>query len=307
MNKVHVLSTLVALAVLSCGGEEFTSAWIAEDAATEVKPKQDAKPEAEAAPSEGGDQVSPEAQPEAAVEPQPEAGQEAEPESGPEAETESQPETGPEAQSEIQPETGPEAEPEPQPEAGPEAEADVELSDSPEEPVQDAKGEDIVEAGPMLTDCEKFGVPGMPTLIIRHGLSQTSLEAGLKVLAVHGKLTFNDASKNTSYATWCWALPGEKQQLVCVPKDNLNLPVNFEDGMAVEFGPGETSYGVPIGDGDLFCDSQDCPTGDFQLCKGKEKEPICRVKDGVWTTAQKFSGPWGIAHIRCTLPNTTDQ
>ncbi len=206
----------------------------------------------------------------------------------------------------AKPDVQPEAEVEAEasiPEAGEEPdvempEADAELPEADSEPPPD-----VIEEQPVLTDCQKLGVPGKVTIIVRHNLA-VSIEAGVKVLAVMSKLTFNDASKNTGYETTCWGLPG-KEQLVCLPKGKNLLPVDVESGMIVEFEPGMTAPSVQITDGDGFCNSMDCKTGDFLVCSGKQKDPICRVNNGVWEPSAaeiKATGPWGVTTIKCTFP-----
>jgi hypothetical protein len=277
MNKItHALSMFLMIWALGCGGDEFTSNNATSDSGVaDVKTDKphDVKPDTDA-----GD---------AKPDNLPEAGKEAEA---------SIPEAGDEADAEL-------------PEADAEApEADVEAPEADAEPAEaDAEPPpDVIEEQPPLTDCQKFGILGKVTIIVRHNLA-VSIEAGVKVLAVMSKLTFNDASKNTNFQTTCWALPGQKE-FVCLPLDKFSLPTDVEPGMILEFEPGETAPSVQMTDGDGFCTAQDCTTGDFLVCSGKQKDPVCRVNNGNWIpAAEKATGPWNITTIKCPFPQSADQ
>lgn len=286
MNKFSLVVLCVcATWFLGCGGDEFTSSNGKSDAGVaDVKTDKphDAKPESDVQ----ADDVASEALPEGSSEAEasiPETGVDAD--AGAEAD----------ADAAVESETG-------MVEAG--EEPDVEAPEAEAEGGPDADAEpppDVIEEQPLLTDCQKLGVIGKVTIIVRHNVS-TSVEAGVKVLAVMSKLTFNNASKNTNFATTCWALAGQNE-FACLPLDKFSLPTDVESGMIVEFEPGETAPGVQLSDGDGFCNAQDCPTGDFLVCSGKEKEPICHVKNGVWDPPEaKATGPWNITTIKCTFP-----
>ncbi|MFA6099282.1 MAG: hypothetical protein WC750_00200 [Patescibacteria group bacterium] len=270
MNKLIYALSILSVLFLGCGGDAFTSFPLSEDSGKDAKP--DVKLDVEA----GQPDVKPEA--EASVDAKPDV----------------KPEAGHDA--EVQPEVGPDVEPV-------EADAAEPPPDVIEEPIKDVVVED---KPPVLTDCQTYGVSGKVAIIVRYNLA-VSIEAGVKVLAVMGKLTFNNASKNTNFETWCWALPGEKL-MVCIPKDGSSLPVDVDPGMIVEFEPGTAAPGVQMTDGDGFCTAQDCPAGDFQVCSGKQKEPICRVQNGNWIPmAEKATGPWNITTIKCPFPQSADQ
>lgn len=263
MHKITlVLFVFCSILALGCGGGDFTPGNGTADSGIG-----DAKPD----------------KPHDANKPDTDAG-DAKPDADAQAE-DAKPDVLPEAEASI-------------PEAG--EEPDVESPDADAEVEADAEPPPDVIEEPAPTDCEKLGVIGKVTIIVRHDPA-ASIEAGIKVLAVMSKLTFNDASKNTNFETTCWALPGQKE-FVCLPLGKNSLTVDVESGMIVEFEPGSTFPSVQITDGDGFCTTQNCPTGDFLVCSGKEKEPVCRVKDGVWNPPQaKATGPWGITTIKCTF------
>ncbi len=157
---------------------------------------------------------------------------------------------------------------------------------------------DVVEPdGPQPLDCELHGVPGKIRIIMRHSVSVT------KVLAVAGRLTYDDVAQDSNFLTWCWGEPNETE-LVCVPRDKNNQPAQsiVGVGMRVQFVPGQILDGVQMTNTDMFCTATGClPEGDYLVCNGKET--LCRWNQGVPAgPTDLVIGPWGVQNLVCKLP-----
>lgn len=181
------------------------------------------------------------------------------------------------------PEAGEDSEPDVQPDVLPDADTDVQPN--------------VALDGPQPVACELHGKPNHVTVIIRHAVDAP------KVLAVAGKLTYDDVALNSSFQTWCWA-GANQEELACVPRDKKGQPAQpvVGVGLRVQFVPGQVLNGVQMNDTNMFCKATGCPPeGDYLVCNGKEI--LCRWDHGVLTgPTSSVIGPWGLQNLVCLFP-----
>ncbi len=125
---------------------------------------------------------------------------------------------------------------------------------------------------PFSVECDQYGIPGKVAVYMNAPVIADH------VLSMGGWIDFPNwmgPTADTAGGNWCEGL-ANKNKLVCEPKLDDGTVAEVVDGTTLIMWPVLASTGASPDT--YFCEEDDCPTGTFVVCKGKDE--VCGSRNG---------------------------
>jgi hypothetical protein len=141
------------------------------------------------------------------------------------------------------------------------------------------------EPEPFSSECDQYGESGKVVVYVKAPIKADH------VISLGGWINFPNwmGDVDTVGGLWCHGLPS-KNRLICEPSLDNGDTAEVVDGTILEMWPGLSPYTAEDHEQEQtswYCEEDDCPVGDFLVCKGKKE--VCGARSGVLSGGMNYS------------------
>ncbi len=154
------------------------------------------------------------------------------------------------------------------------------------------------EPEPFSSECDQYGETGKVVVYAKAPIKADH------VISLGGWINFPNwmGDVDTVGGLWCHGLPS-KNRLICEPSLDNGDTAEVVDGTILEMWPGLSPYTAENPEQEQtswYCEEDDCPVGDFLVCKGKKE--VCGARSGVLSGDMSYSkNEAGWSNLACQV------